>query len=216
MKNTPKAHPTKDEYNWENYTKEYSAQVLDMEKNSGINGSDFLVKNWEIIDGKLIFHDNVHENWEGIYSAVHRCAPKTVFECGCGGMYHLKNIKTMFPDIEVAGCDLLQSQIDFGAKKFDIPDEILQKVQVCDFSRAGATNNFDTYDFVFSHAVIMHISHNRAVKFFANMLSIAKKYVFLIEAEQHNYMDLLCSIGQEKKWIIERLDTNNSWLFTRK
>lgn len=211
-----KAHPTNDEYNWEVYTQEYSAQVDEMERTAGKNGRDFLVKSWDFKpSGEIDFHDDLHGNWKGIYSAIHELKPKTVFECGCGGMYHLKNIKTLFPEVVVGGCDLLQTQIDFGAKKFNISQDILQNVSVKDFTQPDATDGLGMYDFVFSHAVMMHLSQERGLKFLRNMIKISRKYIFFVEGQQHNYMELLVSLKEHKNWSVIRPPTHNSWLLEK-
>ena len=207
------AHPTKDEYNWENYTQEYSAQVEQMEAASH-QGSDFLVKNWDEQVGEIVFYDNLHGNWTGIYSEINKLQPKSVFECGCGGMYHLKNIKTLFPDIEVSACDLLETQIKFGAEKFEISEEILENVTVRDFAAEDATEGLDTYDFVYSHAVIMHISGEKAPVFLKNMLKISNKYVFLIEGKQHDYVEFLKEIGVVDNWEVSS-EITSRFLFTK-
>lgn len=208
------AHPTKDEYNWENYTQEYSAQVDQMEA-APHQGSDFLVKNWDEQVGEIVFYDNLHGNWKDLYSEINRLKPESVFECGCGGMYHLKNIKTLFPDIEVSACDLLNTQIKFGAEKFEIGEDILDNVTVRDFATEEATEGLDTYNFVYSHAVIMHISGEKAPVFLKNMLKISNKYVFLIEGEQHDYVAMLKEIGEDENWTVSNSKTSR-FLFTKK
>jgi SAM-dependent methyltransferase len=210
-----KAHPTKDEYNWEVYTKEYSAQVDEMERLAGKNGRAFLVKSWDIKeDGNIKFHDDLHDNWMCIYSAIHRLKPKSVFECGCGGMYHLKNIKTLFPNIDVSGCDLLQTQIDFGTKKFAIGRDILDNVKVKDFSLPNAIDDLEVYEFVFTQAVMMHLSQQKVLGFMRNMLQISSKYVFFVEGDQHNYTELLAKIGEDKRWNVTK-PSYNSWFLER-
>ncbi|KKN70802.1 hypothetical protein LCGC14_0426940 [marine sediment metagenome] len=210
-----KAHPTQDEYNWKVYTQEYSAQVGEMEQTAGRNGSDFLVKNSKVTDSGIKFQDNLHGNWEGIYSEIHKLKPQTVFECGCGGMYHLKNIKTLFPNIGVSGCDLLQTQIDFGTERFNVGQDLLKNVTARDFTLPNATDSLGLYEFVYSHAVMMHLSQEKGLKFLRNMLKISTKYVYFIEGDQHDYMDLLVSLGEVKNWNVTRPRAHNSWLLTR-
>lgn len=197
-----KAHPVNDEYHWPKYTKEYAAQMKGIEEAPHLRRS-FVVKNSRLTDGGFEFKDNFHPNWMQLYTSVYECSPNSVFECGCGALYHLHNIKTFFPHIEVHGCDLLQSQIDFGAQKFGISDDILNNVSVIDFSSESATDGLPKFDFVFSHAVMMHLSQKRAKKFLHNMLKIAKKNVFFIEGDQHNYVSILQELGLADKFIIE-------------
>jgi hypothetical protein len=207
------AHLTEDEYNWAVYTKEYSNQVRQMEGDKH-PGSDFLVKNWKEQDGTIVYQDNLHPNWKAIYSEINRLKPKSVYECGCGGMYHLKNIKTLFPDVEVHGCDLLQTQINFGKDKFEVGDDILQNVTVGDFSAAD-TSSLGKYNFVYSHAVMMHLSRQKALLFLKNMLTISDRWVYFIEGDQHDYQELLNAIGETGNWTISRPKAYNSWLLTK-
>jgi 2-polyprenyl-3-methyl-5-hydroxy-6-metoxy-1,4-benzoquinol methylase len=211
-------HPTKDEYNWQVYTEEYSAQVDEMERTAGPNGSDFLIKNFTVNDDGIEFHDNLHGNWKQLYSTLYSCQPNSVFECGCGGMYHLKNVRKILPEVEIGGCDLLQTQIDFGRKKFDVPDDIMKNVSVRDFTQPDATEGLSQYDFVYSHAVILHLSHDNAVKFLKNMTKIAKKNIFFIEGPQHNYFELLKLTGEDENFDIEKLEggNKNAFLLHRK
>ena len=137
-----------------------------MEKTAGINGSDFLIKSFDVTEKGLNYHDNLHGNWKGIYDEVFKLMPATAFECGCGGMYHLMNIKKLLPDIIIGGCDLLQSQIDFGRRKFKVPNEILKNVSVRDFSASNGADGLGKHEFVYCHAVMMHLSQDRALPFF--------------------------------------------------
>jgi len=210
----PVAHPVNDEYNWKVYTQEYSHQVDEMERTAGDQGSEFLVTSWNVTDEGIEYHNKLHLNWRVMYSAIYDCKPASVFECGCGGMYHLKNIKTLFPDIKVSGCDLLQTQIDFGAKKFDIGEDILKNVSVRDFSEP-VDDSLGKHDFVYSHAVMMHVSKEKGIKFFANMLKLSNKYVAFIEGPQHDYIKMLDDLGETDNWDVKELRTN-SWLLTKK
>ena len=212
--------PVKDEYDWPVYTQEYSEQVDEMEKTAGPNGSDFIVNDWHIDVEKntIDFKNNLHGNWKQLYTSVFECKPSSVFECGCGGMYHLKNIGILFPNTEIHGVDLLQTQIDFGKKKFNIPQSIMKNIRVRNFATPDATKDLDQYDFVYSHAVMLHLSHVNAIQFLKNMTKIAKKHVFFIEGPQHNYFQLLDEIGETNNFNIEQLVkyNKNAFLLTRK
>jgi hypothetical protein len=48
-----------------------------------------------------------------------------------------------------------------------------------------------TYEFVFTQAVVMHLSYDRAKKFLFNMKKLSNKYIFLIENQNnHNFAAL--------------------------
>lgn len=106
-----------------------------------------------------------------------------MLECGCGGCYHLYNIHRLMPEVDVRGCDLLASQVETAAgEKLGVPAEIRQRVVVTDFSEAGAPAVIGRkFELVFSHAVIMHLKHEKAVQFLKNMMSVAERWVLLVE-----------------------------------
>jgi len=124
-----KKRPVNDEYNWAVYTQEYSAQAEEAAK-SGNQGSDAIVKHSYATKDGLVYKDNLHDNWKNVYSTIRRLRPKSVFECGCGGMHHLYNIKKLMPGMQVNGCDLLQTQVDWGKEYFNIPSYISNNVGV--------------------------------------------------------------------------------------
>ena len=202
-----KKRPVNDEYNWAVYTQEYSAQAEEAAK-SGNQGSDAIVKHSYATKDGLVYKDNLHDNWKNVYSTIRRLRPKSVFECGCGGMHHLYNIKKLMPGMQVNGCDLLQTQVDWGKEYFNIPSYISNNVSVLDFSQPNASSKLSKYDFVFSQAVIMHLSHEKALRFVKNMTQIANKYVYMCEGPQHDYLELMEMAGELDKFELERVDYN--------
>jgi len=209
-----KKRPEFDEYDWNTYTEEYRAQAK-LVANSDHQGSEALVKNSYTTKNGIIYKDNLHGNWKNIYSSIHKLKPSSVFECGCGGMHHLHNIKTLMPNINVFGCDLLKSQLDWGKNFWRISDNIVKNVKVLDFSNKDVTKNLFKYDFVFSQAVIMHISHKKALQFVKNMTQIAKKNICIVEGDQHDYIELMELVGELDNFSVERL-AYNAILFNRK
>ena len=205
--------PVKDEYNWADYTREYSAQAEEVAA-SPHQGNDALVKLSYAAPEGIVYKDNLHGNWKHVYSTIHRLKPASVFECGCGGMHHLYNIKQLMPGVQVHGCDLLQSQIDWGNKFWSIPPHIRNNVKAVNLAKANAHKEVDKYDFVYSQAVVMHLSHENALKFVKNMAEMSNKYVYLCEGPQHDYIELMEMIGELDNFEMERI-ASNSWLFTK-
>lgn len=206
-----------DEYIWQNYTKEYSAQLQDVKN---INRHDFFISaiqtdafNKEIIS----FGDNLHPNWCEIYAAAYRLKPKSILEIGCGGCYHLHNLDLLLPDAEIHGVDLLQSQLDFGKQFSELPEEIANNLRVMDFTKERPDRQ---YEFVFTQAVVMHLSTDNAVKFMNNMKAVSSKYLFLMEgvANHENWYDFVKSIFTEDEWTFERPNKyiDNGILLTKK
>lgn len=205
--------PIHDEYNWEEYTKEYSAQA-ERDAASGVGGSDAVVKKSYATKDTIVYKDNLHGNWKNIYSTIRKLRPATVFECGCGGMHHLYNIQKLMPGVKVYGADLLQSQIDWGEKFWGIPPTIKQNVKVANLATDGAHKQFDKYDFVYSQAVVMHLSHDNALRFVKNMVELSNKYVYLCEGDQHDYIELMELIGELNNFELTKI-SYNSFLFTK-
>jgi 2-polyprenyl-3-methyl-5-hydroxy-6-metoxy-1,4-benzoquinol methylase len=214
-----KTKAQEDEYVWGQYTREYSAQVEEMQATAGENGSDFLVTSFKETPNGVVFLDKLHGNWKQLYAAAFKLKPKSVFECGCGGMYHLLNMKKMLPTASVGGCDLLASQVEFGAKKFSVPKEILDNVSIRDFASEGATDGLGKYDFVYSHAVIMHISYDKAIQFLKNMGKIAEKNIMLVEGTaKHEYPAMFAEAGLLDAFNFSKPEEfqENAFLLTRR
>lgn len=209
----------RDEYEWDKYTCEYAQQYQKMVLTAGENGSDFLLKNWSATNGLLNFGDKLHSNWKEIYQAVYSVTPSSVFECGCGGMYHLLNVRALMPGVKLGGCDLLKTQIDFGAKQFLVPPDILSGVRILDFSKDGAAQELGIWDFVFSQAVVMHLSTDKALQFIRNMSLIAGKAFVLMEGHRkHDYRAMFEDIGLLESFEMTRPNrfTTDALLLTRK
>ena len=176
-----KLNKDEDEYVWKNYTPEYSDQLKGMVKNEGF---DFFLKNYDIVDNEPVFRDNLVSNWKEIYSLIYKIKPGSIFEFGCGACYHLRNIMTLCPDINVSGADYLGSQIEFG-KEF-IPDgmEFPKNVSVRDLT--ADVSDLPKVDLVYSQAVVMHLNSDKAVKMMQNMGKIAEKYIIMVEGVRNH------------------------------
>ena len=186
-----------DEYKWEKYSEDYIAQYHEMRATSGDNGSEWLLADWTVgSDGKISFKTKLHGNWREIYQCAFDLKPKSVYEVGCGACHHLANIKTLLPDCQVAGADLLQSQIDFGKKTFAHNAEMMSNIRQIDFTQKSATNGLGKYEFVYSQAVVMHLSTENAHKMIRNMSAISSKYIMLVEGvAKHDYVKIFGDLG---------------------
>lgn len=184
-----------DEYkNWENYTEDYSNQIA----NEMSKVHSLFITKFQIHYGNIWFRDadNLHPNWKEIYNFVIEKKIQSVFECGCGSGQHLKNINIINPSVELNGCDLLQSQLDFGINGLHIEPFILKNVTTTDLSIDGAYQKFNkTVDMVYTQAVLMHLNTTKAISFLTNMLMLSHKYVLLIERPNDHdflaYFDLI-------------------------
>lgn len=196
---------TKDDFNWNEYTNiSYLNEIDNMEN----DGYAFKVDKTYVENGNLILKERLHPNWVAIYTAIARHRVKSVFECGCGGCYHLYNIKKLFPSLEVSGCDLSDNQIKLAGGKLQIPQEILSNVSVMDFSEDIVV--WHGYDFVYTQAVIMHLSHEKAVRFIKNAASIAEKYIMFVENQREHNFPLLFEESNILKDFTLKTNTYNN------
>ena len=190
-----------DDYKWETYTDEYSAQIKEMEQ----SGFQFLIKDSFIENGEIIFKDPIHENWKEIYNQIITHNVNSVFECGCGSAYHLQNIKNLKPKLKIGGAELLQTQVDFGKNYLKIDNDVIESIIIADLSMPFLIK--DKYEFVYTQAVLMHLNHNKTLTFIKNMANLSSKYIFLIEAWTcHDFPKLFLESGILNNFSFEHIN----------
>ena len=137
---------TNDEYRWANYTREYSNQLKEKQRD---DKESFFITDFNEKNGEIIFKedDHLNNNWKEIYAAAYNLKPNSIFECGFGGCYHLKNIHTILPDIKISGCDLLQTQMDFGIGFSNLPMSIIKNLNVMDFTQENLLYEVEKHEF---------------------------------------------------------------------
>jgi len=180
---------TTDDFNWDTYTTEYERQItreLEIE-----DKLDFIIKDFTTDLDNIYFEDNLHSNWKELYYHVFKLKPSSVFECGCGCAHHLINISKILPHADISGCDYSQSQIDLGYKHYNLDKyEFNKKLFVQDLTKSIDTTK--KYEFVYTQAVMLHLSYERAKLFLANMARLSSKYIFFIENFiQHNFYKMV-------------------------
>jgi hypothetical protein len=171
---------------WADYTLDYLHQIIEVYR----DGGDFFISpdGLEYTENGIIFKDRIHGNSQEIYSLVYKLKPISILECGCGGCYHLKNISKILPDADIHGFDITESQINFGKWFARLPKSIEGNLSVMDFTKKTIPRQFE---FVYTQAVIMHLSTANAYKAMLNMKAMSGKYVFMIEnPNHHGGMDL--------------------------
>lgn len=169
----------KDDWNWVTYTGDsYLRQVVEVLRDKSF---DFFVNPDDLIKGDdLSFRAgcNIHNNSRELYALLYLLQPQSILEVGCGMCYQLANLPLIVPKAELYGIDISQSQIDIGKWYMSLPDNIYQNVKVMDITKEIPDR---TFDFVFSQAVVMHLSTENAINALANMKKASNEYVFLIE-----------------------------------
>jgi SAM-dependent methyltransferase len=161
----------KDDNDWTTYTEEYMKDIILTYRDG--NNSFFARDGW----------DKLHPNFKAIYSTVLLFQPKTILECGCGGAYHLKNIAEMLPNSEIYGFDVTEKQVDFGRWFSQLPERVERNLFVMDLTGTVIDKQFE---FVFTQAVIMHMSTDNAIKALRNMKKLSSKYIFMVENPDHH------------------------------
>ena len=200
-----------DEYVWQNYTAEYTAQLKEIERD---DDNVFFITNYTAENNVIDFHDNLHPNWKEIYQTVYELKPKTILEMGCGGCYHIKNVHTLLPEAKITGVDLLRTQLDFGRAFSKLPESIETYQLNCVQNKTQ-----DQHEFVFSQAVVMHLSTENAVKMLANMRDSSPKYVMMVDGvkKQAGWYDMVKSVfGPEWEFTQPNKFIDNSILLIKK
>lgn len=180
-----------DEFNWDTYSRSYRGEL---EQIKNIHSQEFFITDYsEDKNGKIKFENNLHPNWKEIYSLVYDLKPSSVFECGFGGCYHLKNISKILQNSKIGGIDLLEDQFKLGIEFSNLPKEIVDNLKVASFCDDISSLNIGKYEFVYSQAVVMHLSTINAINFLKNMDNVSSKYIFLMEGTKNheNFYDLI-------------------------
>jgi hypothetical protein len=177
-----------DDFDWDNYTADSYHRRLKGDVESEFRASSR--------DGDLTFDAatgtvasqgaQIHPNQHLILETIGQLAPASVHEVGCGGGDHLATTAALFPDISVTGGDRGASQLELALNRHPGLAGCLGLQDITmPFSK-----HWPQADLVYSQAVIMHI--HTAVSHFvglANMVSVARKYVLLLENLQcHNFV----------------------------
>jgi len=195
-----------DDFVWREYTERYYIDEVDeVVENSGL-----IIKKSYVKDGDVVYRDPIHPNCAMICNDAVRLGIKSAFECGCSCGYHLYNIKKLLPKVTIAGCDLLKTQVYGTGYKLGIPNSITENIQVMDFSEIGACENIDSkYEYVFTNAVLMHLSYGKAVGFVKNMVGISSKYLRFSESCS-DFEELL-----EEAGVLDTYKRKEDFLFSR-
>jgi len=197
-----------DDFVWVEYTERYYLNEMD---ETEADGNHYLIKDSYVgEDGKIIFKDKIHPNCALFCRDAERLKIKSAYECGCSCGYHLYNIQKLFPKVSVAGCDLLSTQVYTAAHRLKIPSFITDNIKIMDFSIEDAHKKVGKkYEYVFTNAVIMHLAHDKAVRFIRNMAEISSKYIRLSE-NCPNIEDMI-----EDSGLLDRYEREGDFLFRK-
>ena len=176
-----------DDFGWEDYTEKYYEPELITQLGSNTQ-FDIILKDFEIKDNELIINDNLHPSSKEIIHLPYSLGVSSVFECGVGCGFHLNNIHTVCPNIEINGCDYSQSQIDLGKKYLQLDQkDFYSRLCVTDMTKSEQVKLLPKSEFVYCNAVLMHLCYDKVKSFIPNMGIISSKYILIMERPDHDY-----------------------------
>ena len=167
-----------DDFSWSTYTDDhYYPQQLEIIKT---NHCDLFISPTGLTysDGEIEFNDNLHPNCKELFHIIHKLQPKSILECGCGAGITLKNLDIIIPEAEIYGVDISEKQIEMSKWFTKVSDKIYNHMSIMDITNQMPDRKFD---FVFTNAVIMHLTQDRATKALNNIKNASNKYVYLSE-----------------------------------
>lgn len=188
-----------DGVNWKKYNKHYSEELKIIEK---VHTLLITAQDFEVVNSKVILKSSdklpLHPNAQLLYETILKLHPNSILEVGCGGGDHLLNLKTLIPELEVYGVDLLDKQIEFCNKRHPQNDF---KLSVVDISKKGVI--FPNVDVIYTQAVLMHITE-KDLRFYNSMKNLlnssAKHLIFVENWSQHDFFETVKQITPVNKW----------------
>jgi len=164
-----------DDYNWD---VEYPSYHLWQTKDILSRGEQFFLKRFEIVNDEIIA--NIHINQKFIYEFCLKNNPSSIYEVGFGYGNHLVNIyKVMKDKPRMAGCDRCRDQY-INARKFHNINQYGIEFTIGDFTEIDV---HEKYEFVYSNAVLMHMSTEKAKQCIEKMCNISTKWVMVLDGK---------------------------------
>jgi len=185
----------RDDYNWLEYSKQYSKQISEIEKEKTLILPERM---YSIVEGKIVLDPSLlplHPNHKVLYETIYDLKPYSLLEVGCGCGDHLANIQKILPETEINGCDLLEEQMRFLLSRH--PD-LKNNAKLFSHDITVSPPNIKV-DLLYTQAVIMHIrGNNRHLNALRNMFHVSKKYIVLMENwVSHNFYNDIRKISRE-------------------
>lgn len=200
----------RDDFNFDDYTTCYSQEHRASEQ----AGYVYFLKDgdFNFFNGTLQFNVNLCRNIRQLLYQIwaHRDWIKTVYECGCGAGWNIRNMFKVFPHLQIDGSDYSKDQLEFGRQFFaEHNDTVIpglhDTLKVIDMTQFNAVDQVGkTSDLVYCQAVTMHLRDDKAIRFIQNMMKLSNRYIFMGENfNYHDYPDLLARAGVHEKFRIE-------------
>lgn len=163
-----------DDFEWQNvYPVAHYTQTQQLEQ-------EFLFElppESHIQNGKVVippqYNKDIHINHRLIFETIIEKQPESIFEVGFGYANNLYGIHLLLPHIKIYGCDISYKQHYMALQRY--PECENFNLAVEDFLNLEVLE--DSFDFVFSQAVLMHMSTQRAMLALEKMVKISKKWI---------------------------------------
>jgi len=169
----------KDDYEWQNqYPNDHAWQTQYLEKN--LNLCFEIPPYFSVDNGKInIYNGKMHENHILLYETILKINPLNVFEVGFGYGNHLYSLKKLLPQLNINGCEISYKQKFMALNRYPLLQNVEQNLLLGDFLLLSIPNS--VFDIVYSQAVLMHMSTQRAKQAIEKMCNISTKYVMSID-----------------------------------
>lgn len=162
-----------------------------------------------------------HPHRELVVEAVARFKPKSILEVGCACGPNLYLLAKRFPEADIWGVDINRQLIEYGQGRFR--EEGMRNVWLCVGQADGLFFDGDTFDVVFSDAMLIYIGPDKIRGVMERMLDIAKKGLVLVERHrngadsvyrdglwQRDYVKLLHALSPTARTSVNRIP-NGIW-----
>jgi SAM-dependent methyltransferase len=168
-----------DEFDWRIYTKEYRAQLADIEKIHTLKIAEVA---YTVDDQGVLRTDPtrlpLHPNHRLIYETILQLRPRSVLEVGCGAGDHLANIATLAPKTKLYGLDRSAGQLALLRER---SPELVADLREFD-ATLPFSESLPRVDLAYTQAVLQHIqTGNGHLVAMASLFRVAQRQVLLME-----------------------------------
>jgi SAM-dependent methyltransferase len=196
QQNAPDNAPLQDDFDWRDYPRIYSEELAEISQKrlQRLSTGDYTYAGGTLAKARQELKA-LHPNHRLLYETILQLRPASVVELGCGGGDHAHNIKLLYPECEVNGYDLSDSQLALLRKRNDDLDP--SRFRQMDLT-LPAPQSCQTHDIAYTQAVIMHIQTGNGHRVaLSNAFRLATKQVVLMEHWlKHDFMDDIQKLHQ--------------------
>jgi ubiquinone/menaquinone biosynthesis C-methylase UbiE len=183
---SPKRIMSGDDFNWDKYHLHYREEISSIERKHrlilGTNDFKIVGKSLQLKSLTTILPSH-----HVLYETLLNLPFQSALEVGSGGGDHLRNLSRIFETRSFSGVDISASQVAYAVQRHP---ELEGSISILDASTQDTFSD-NSFDLVYSHAVLMHISERsgRLQAALMNMLRAARNAVVLVENwQQHDFL----------------------------